>query len=290
MLKPIRVLLGWQEQNEAIKSLLGFIPEPGQDVAPQIAEWKSKQAAVLSRPPYSPPTRACKPLPDHLADKGAAFLQRADVHATLRGLQCELGIVALDHVIAFQKTVSLERTGEQDDAVSRDDWERLFARCLPGPRPPEQIGSVLADDGKSMTISSLNPNLRVSRLVVREPTAGDKYQSGQKMRFFGFGVAFMTSFVQVAEYNGRLFLKDGYHCCYRLLSRGVNRVPCVYIRARNLTEVGAEQSDCFKYEILFGPRPPLLKDFHDDSVSVTTQTRALRKVIRIAAEEFFIEI
>jgi hypothetical protein len=290
MLKPIRVLLGWQEQDEAIKALLGAIPKPDQDVAAQIAEWKSKKAAVLARPPYSPPTGAYKPLPAHLATQGAAFLQRADVQATLRGLHYELGVVALDDVIAFQKTVSLEQPQERDEPVSQDDWGQLFARCLPGPGSSEQIGSVLADDGKSLTISSLNPNLRVSQLGLRDPTAGDQLQFGQKVRFIGFGVAFVTSFVQVAEYNGRLFLKDGYHCCYRLLSRGVNRVPCVYIRAKNLTEVGAVQSDCFKYDVLSGPRPPRLKDFHDDSVSVTTQARALRKVIRIAAEEFFIEI
>jgi len=44
------------------------------------------------------------------------------------------------------------------------------------------------------------------------------------------------------------------------------------------------------YEILFGERPPMLTDFLDDAVSVSTNQKATRKVVRITAEEFLVEV
>jgi hypothetical protein len=134
---------------------------------------------------------------------------------------------------------------------------------------------------KSYTLSSLNPNLRIMTLV---------RQKQDSWKNLGFIVGIHPSFVQVAECNGRWFVRDGYHRCYGLLRRGITRIPCVFVRARNFSETGAEQPGLLKYEQVFSSRPPLLKDFFDDAVSVTVQYRALRKVVRIRGEEFFVEV
>ena len=101
---------------------------------------------------------------------------------------------------------------------------------------------------------------------------------------------FGAGFVQIAEYNDRWFVRDGYHRTYGLLCRGVYEIPCIFIRARTFQELGAAAPGFLPYEILFGERPPLLTDFLDDSVSVSTNQKAMRKVVRIAAEEFMVEL
>ncbi len=115
-------------------------------------------------------------------------------------------------------------------------------------------------------------------------------QPAARQNFIGFTMNFGSPFVQIAEYNGRWFVRDGYHRCFGLLRRGVTRVPCVFVRPRSFPELGAAAPSFFPYEVLFGERPPFLRDFLDDSVAVTARQAAQRKVVRIRAEEFIVAI
>jgi hypothetical protein len=45
----------------------------------------------------------------------------------------------------------------------------------------------------------------------------------------------------------------------------------------------------FKYEALFGGRPPFLTDYLSDDFSITVQRPVLHKVVRIKAEEFVVQ-
>jgi hypothetical protein len=104
-----------------------------------------------------------------------------------------------------------------------------------------------------------------------------------------FLVSMGTSYLQVATYNGRDFLRDGYHRAAALLHAGISKVPCAYIKARDFNEVGANPATMLGYELLFGDRPPLLGDFWDDEVSATIDQPTARKAIRLRAEEFNIQ-
>jgi hypothetical protein len=46
----------------------------------------------------------------------------------------------------------------------------------------------------------------------------------------------------------------------------------------------------YPYQVLFGDRPPFGTDFLDDKVSAFVCQRAMRKVVRISAEEFVVEV
>ena len=107
---------------------------------------------------------------------------------------------------------------------------------------------------------------------------------------FGFIVKHYPSFVQVVDYNGRRFLRDGYHRCYGLLAKGITTIPCVSIQANTFQQTGADQVGFFPEAALFAERPPLLTDFFNDALSVTAQQRAARKVVRITAQEFGVEL
>jgi hypothetical protein len=113
-------------------------------------------------------------------------------------------------------------------------------------------------------------------------------QNGQS--FLGFTYGFGTNVVQIAEYQGRWFVRDGYHRCYGLLRRGVEYVACVFIRARNTRELGSENPAFFRHELLFGQHPPALADFLNDDVARSVTRPAMRKVIRFSAQEFLVEV
>lgn len=124
---------------------------------------------------------------------------------------------------------------------------------------------------------SLNPNLRVSQIVLQG-------------NHIGFQVVLSPSFLQIVEYRDRWFIRDGYHRTYALLRAGREEVPCILVRARTFPETGANAPAFFSYEILYGERPPHVRDFLDDSVSVQASQRAMRRVVRLKAEEFNVEI
>jgi hypothetical protein len=67
-------------------------------------------------------------------------------------------------------------------------------------------------------------------------------------------------------------------------------VPCVFVKARNFQELGAAAPGFLPYEVLFSDRPPFLTDFLDDTFSVLVNQKAMRKVVRISAEEFLVEV
>jgi hypothetical protein len=111
-----------------------------------------------------------------------------------------------------------------------------------------------------------------------------------RQSFVGFAINFGSPFVQIAEYNGRWFVRDGYHRCFGLLRRGITQIPCVFVRVGSIAELGAAPPAFFPYEVLFSDHPPFLRDFLDDLVSVTTKQVAQRKVVRIKAEEFIVAV
>ena len=74
-----------------------------------------------------------------------------------------------------------------------------------------------------------------------------------------------SPYMEVASYRGRWFLRDGYRS-FRLLKRGVCRVPVVVVYAETLAQMGAVGSQFFAEETLLSSRPPMLDDFLDDEM------------------------
>jgi hypothetical protein len=197
----------------------------------------------------------------------------------------------LREVLSFQKSVVEEQAIERANAVATNDLQSLFEFCLPAVSEAVKLPGALDHNQKGVTFTSLNPNLRVgNHLVLDIDVPAGVGVPGRKEKFLGYSISFGTQFIQVADYNGRCFVRDGYHRTYGLLRRGIDCVPCVFIKARSFEELGAAPTGFFPYETLFGERPPFLTDFLDDAVSISAKQPALRKVVRISAEEFLIAI
>lgn len=142
---------------------------------------------------------------------------------------------------------------------------------------------------RAFTISTTNPNLRILGPVQGIASiAPDPSTPTRNVPQVGFAIDLGTPFIQVVEFQRRWFIRDGYHRCYGLLQRGINRIPCVFVKARDFSETGANRPGFIGQEVLMGPRPPMLTDFLDTTFSIDVRQPSIVKVVRVVAQEFMV--
>jgi hypothetical protein len=284
MKRLVRVLLPWLERHDAVAAQFGFrLPEPGEDISAETAAYERQSAARFARPPFAAPSRAVEPLPAVIAERGQRLL--AALATALEGDASRLraGIVDLTELLSMQKAVCLDDIEQRVALASADDWTGLAEICLPEEGGDATLQGTYDRDGKGLTITSVNPNLRVTPVQ-------NFLMPGSGVRVIGFQVVFGTAHVHVISYRGRLILKDGYHRCYGLLARGITAIPCIIEEARGFSDVQAVGSTLIGAEDLLGSHPPRLADFHDPELSMTLEQQNFRKTIRISAEEFVVNV
>jgi len=261
--------------------LLGRNPNPGEDVDAQIEAAEPYRDAVGRREPRV----FTNPIVDDDQFSGllAAVADRPEVQASFHGLVWRPAVVDLTHVLSFQKIIFTDSPGIDSKHI---DNVSLTELCLPTEQLLPPTGALTDPDGKGFTISSLNTNLRIAggQLSDANVAPGPGFPS-VRMQAVTLLISMGTSYMQVVRYRDRWFLRDGYHRASRLLRSGVSTVPCIYIEARTFQEVQAGVG-AFPFEVLYGDRPPALKDFWDDTVATDISQLAIRKVIRIRGEEF----
>jgi len=172
-------------------------------------------------------------------------------------------------------------------ALGSGSDEALFRVTLPEPelRPTAVVQDVATN---SYTIASENPNLRVGGMAQSQAAATAASGAQMPINIYGFFVTFGGPWMQAAEFQGRWFLRDGYHRAFHLLARGISRVPCIAVSAHSLEDLGLVRPGFVGAEVLLGDRPPVVSDFHDDRWSVNGSLPRIRKVVRIRAEEFVV--
>lgn len=277
--RDTRLLLAWMERNEAVTQLLGHFPQAGEDVSAEIQRWQLATTHLSKRPEYNAPFPTLSPLPPELVSRGEAFLARQDVKQSFLGWDYTVGVADLRKVLSFQKTVTVE-TPDRAAGLDLSDPSVLFSLCLPDPSVAALAGTADLDQ-KGISFLSGNPNLRVM---------GGTSTVLNGFPFYGFTVGYGLPFLQVVEYEGRWFIRDGYHRCYALLRRGVTEIPCLFVRAANILQFGGVAPQFFIWDTIFGSRPPYLTDFLNDDVTATVRRQASGKVIRIVAQEFTVQL
>jgi hypothetical protein len=110
----------------------------------------------------------------------------------------------------------------------------------------------------------------------------------QKIQAITFFVTMGTSYLQVTRYQGRHFLRDGYHRATGLLRAGVTKVPAVVTEAPSFQYVMSVPG-LFDHEVAFSDQPPSLADFWDDAVSADGTQPVVRKVVRMRADQIVVQ-
>lgn len=199
---------------------------------------------------------------------------RIDQHRDCRGLDWDLAVVDLRQLLAFQRRVRVEH----DDGRRLQDgenWEQLISLAFPERKAGFTFSIAL--DGSNAVIRSTNPNLK---LFIDSPSPTGTLS-------LPLSIDLGSPFIEAAHYDGRWFLRDGYHRAHTLLKIGIHRVPAVVIWAKTIEELGAIHPWFFDRTVLFSEHPPQLIDFHDRELTIHYRRPMREKVIRVSVEESF---
>jgi hypothetical protein len=269
--RPARALLGWMAAEHGELLLAGQAGAAAPEV--QRARVRETRDAVASRPAGIDQADIVSALPAELAGH-AARLEATPAGAEMRADGWEIALVDLSRVAAFQTHVFTDTATERVAGLEPGDLQSIADLTLPvsGAAP----ASVQYDDFKqAYTITSPNPNFKVVGQVSGPLPDGTMA--------FGFKVTMMASLVQVARFQGRYVMRDGYHRAFGLLSRGITRVPA-YVRNFDTTE-NLAPAGMLPQAAWLGDRPPLLRDYHDDRVAEPVSLPAQHRMIVIHALE-----
>lgn len=199
---------------------------------------------------------------------------RINQHRHCRGLDWKLAVVDLRKLLAFQRRVSVE----PDDGRRLQDgenWEQLISLAFPERKTDFTFS--INPDGSDAVIRSTNPDLK---LVIDSPLPAGTLS-------LPLSIDLGSPFIEAAHYNGRWFLRDGYHRAHSLLKIGIHRVPAVVIWARTIEELGTVHPWFFDRTVLFSEHPPRLIDFHDSELVIHYRRPMREKLIRVSVEESF---
>lgn len=282
--RSARVLLGWLPPKDAVNQLLGRNPTPQDDLTAVNQLIATTRAAVLARPATiigDPVIAGDRSLLDQVAD-------RPEVRAAFADIPWRIEWIDLTRVLSVQKMITTDGL-DLRVAEATADPAALMELCLPAAQPGPPAGAFGEPDGHGFALSSLNPNLRVVGSNVAEALVSASPQvPPQKVQAFTFFISMGASYVQVARYQGRSFLRDGYHRAAGLLRAGISQVPAVVIDAPSFQFI-APATGLFDHEVAFSNRVPRLADFWDDTVSAAALQPAVRKVVRMRADEFVVQ-
>jgi len=268
--RAVRALIGWMRATDAKASLAG----PGsQPTAEHEAIVQRACAAVIARPVGLDQTDVLSEMANDSADH-IQKLKENPASAIYFNEGWRVAIADLTRVCAIQPHVSTDDALQRAEGVTRDDIRAVAQVTLPVDSSTP-IAAAFNEDKKAWVFSSANPNLRVfGQAQGQLPVAP----------IFGFAVGVSLSFMQVASFNGRLLLRDGYHRAYGLLRRGITRAP-VFVREFERFEDMRLPSGMLPQDAYLGLRPPMLADYLNDDVSAEGAALVTQKVVIIQALE-----
>lgn len=202
--------------------------------------------------------------------------QRIDLQEEYEGLDWSLGVVDLRRLLAFQRRLVFNSMHQIAPVPKQDNWPQLISLAVGLRRNTEHhlVRNKGTGDSLDISLHSSNPDLQLRM----------KYKNARNDHL-PLSLCGGSPFFEVAELQGRWFLRDGYHRAYRLLQAGVYCMPAVVIRTRTIEELGATKPWFFHEEQLFSSRPPRVIDFLDEILVLRYERVVLRKVIRIRVEE-----
>lgn len=186
-----------------------------------------------------------------------------------------VALADLARVCAFQPTVFTDSAAERAAGVDATDLGQLAELTLPTDWNVEQQAQF--DESRNLwLLVSRNPNLKVVGRFAGpvQPNAPPG---------FGFFVTVTPSFVQVATYQGRHFLRDGYHRATGLLAAGARHVPVLARTIGSIQELVPQ--GMLPQEAYLGSTPPFMPDYADDTVAATVHLPASQKMIVVQALE-----
>ena len=229
--RPARVPLGWLPPERGEFLLANQAGAGLSDT--QRARVGEARDAVAARPGGIDQADLVSALPAELADH-VARLEMTPGGATIRTEGWDIAMVDLNRVVAFQPHVFTDTAIERVAGLDPDDLGSIAELTLPI-NYTAPVSFHYDELKQAYIITSPDPNLKVIANI------GGPLPDG--VPGFGFKIGVAPPFMQVARFQGRYLLRDGYHRSFGLLTRGITCVPAL-VRDFDTTENLARPECC----------------------------------------------
>ncbi|HLX08993.1 MAG TPA: hypothetical protein VKY89_14155 [Thermoanaerobaculia bacterium] len=256
---------------------------PSPPPASTMERWGRARAQLSALAPVAPGA-AARPLGEGCAEHLAAVSGTDLFRSQTAGRGWSFAWVDLRRMVSLQESVNLDylRAVAARHAAAPGEQE-LLELCLPRDlRPRPGTYHVTGSSNQEVTIHSDDLNLMVIRAGLEPIEAANPSDPAIARVSLVIGKAWHH--VHVLAVGDRCFLKNGYHRAVGLLEAGVSEIPCVLLRAGELTA-----ADCARWpdpRLLASSRPPLLGDFLDPALTVDTPHKRIVKVVHAKVEPF----
>jgi hypothetical protein len=202
----------------------------------------------------------------------------------VRGMKAvSVRMVEIDKLLALQAHVELDRAERICGSISSPPtMSELLATCLPLRLRENTISSVtLVPRTKDVLggtiVSSADVNLDVFRGGHLGKTNLPDGTEGPDV--VGVILAERAPLIQVVKYQGRHYLKNGYHRAYGLRLKGASHMPCLYLETDEVAGLEIPVNGVFTARQLADVNPPTFAHFNPDRayrVPLKEQRRAIK--------------
>jgi hypothetical protein len=273
IVRAARALVGWMKPDEGERIQHGNRQdEPVSDESRERA--RLAREAVAARPQGLEQAGALSPAPPEL-DAHIAALHQHSMMTQFFAEGWEPCLVDLTRVVALQPNVFIDHASERVRDVDATSVASIAAVSIPVPGEAK-LPAQFDESKNAWVVTAPNPNLRIVghfSMPIQPGVIG-----------CGFAITLSPSFLQIARFQGRLFLRDGYHRAVGFLERGITIVPALTKEFGKLDSLGLP-AEMLQQVAYFGDQPPCLPDYLDEAVSVQVQLPALQKMLVIQGLE-----
>jgi hypothetical protein len=271
--------LGYLPEQEALQALASGNNHP--DLESIRDTWQNAVQKINSRDPFEGDCHVKEIFHPESGREIEAGLERVKVRLAedpiLRNNPWDFKEVEIDGLISIQKQVNVDVADEIVGSLKGpEDFAGAIKHALLTELPSPNI--MLGRDENGFLVTSRNLNLGVTGFGLggqENPTTKESIQAAS----IQFGC--LLSYVRVVHFQGRYYLRDGYHRVFGLRQKGFTYTPCILMQGGSASDIGISPG-LFSLEIVLSPNPPLVRDFSENATEV--QAPRLTKVLRVKIE------
>lgn len=272
-------LMGFMERRAAMFYLKQNCYLPGKPEAAMVRMWQEARQRL-----GGPQGRPGRPDIADLPATADAYLAEIKAHAHFAeacgSMRSEFKLVEIAPLLAYQFHVIDNAADICDPAEGPPGLDATLKICLPLGEEISTIQSAAPmPAGNVVEIRSPDMNSRVYQYVPGTDPAGRPV--------FGISIAPRVAHVQVVRFEGRCYLKNGYHRARALACAGATHMPSIVLDATSFQQVGAVSGGTFDHDLLRRSNAPTCSHFADGrayALPIRRHGQVIRLQHSIAAE------
>lgn len=178
-------------------------------------------------------------------------------------------LVEVDPLLAFQFYISLDHVPQ---ISAEPTLEEMLHLCLPTDVKDASLNAN-SPSRDVVVLSSRDLNIRLYRKPRLVPDPQQKL-----LGFLGLFVGIGSPLVQVAKFEGRYYLKNGYHRVYALRKAGAVYIPCILLDAKSEADIGLTEPGYLPMSVLKSNNPPTIGHFTNDRAYPMSLKKTKREI------------